>query len=88
MAGAVWRWLASNAVRTSQAPQVRLAPTAEWVSLRGLCPREVACARPGRAVRLAPMNECRRWADEVECGAHDERPYCAQPDGRLPSPTP
>ncbi len=44
----------------------------------------VACARP----RLVPMNECRRWADEVDCEAHDERTYGAQPDGRLPSPTP
>jgi hypothetical protein len=37
----------------AEAEQVRLAPTAEWVSLRGLCPREEACSRP----RLVPMNE-------------------------------
>jgi hypothetical protein len=33
----------------AEAEHVRLAPTAEWVSVRGLCPREVACARPARA---------------------------------------
>ncbi len=71
----------------AEAEHVRFAPTAEWVSLHRLGPREVACARPGRAVRLAPMDECRRWADELECEAH-YRTYCAQPDGRLPSPTP
>ncbi len=41
----------------AEAEHVRSAPKTEWMSLRGLRPHEVACARPGRAVRLAPMNE-------------------------------